>query len=97
MAGNDKRFAPLYVIEQLGQMGFGFGRLHLAHLTFLTSQFDWFNFDRSIASVSISELARYRPAQLAGEPTMIAIEPKNRARTSSTCGSLKKPETMLHP
>src|SRR3954447_16444653 len=47
MAGNDERFPPLHVIEQLGQMGFGFGSLDFTHLSFLTSQFDWFNLTRS--------------------------------------------------
>jgi hypothetical protein len=31
VSGNNKRFAPLDVIEQLGQMGFGFGSLDFTH------------------------------------------------------------------
>jgi hypothetical protein len=31
MAGDNKRFAPLHVIEQLRQMGFGFGSLDFTH------------------------------------------------------------------
>jgi hypothetical protein len=31
VSGNNERFAPLNVIEQLGQMGFGFGSLDLTH------------------------------------------------------------------
>jgi hypothetical protein len=31
VTGNNKRFAPLNVIEQLGQMGFGFGSLDFTH------------------------------------------------------------------
>jgi hypothetical protein len=32
MARDHQRFAPLYVIEQLRQMGFGFGSLDFSHL-----------------------------------------------------------------
>src|SRR4051812_24787106 len=46
MTSNNKRFAPLHVIEQPGQMGFGFGSLDFTHFQILTSQFDWFDFNR---------------------------------------------------
>jgi hypothetical protein len=38
MTGNNNRFAKLHVIEQLGQMGFGFGSLDFTHLTVLTTE-----------------------------------------------------------
>jgi hypothetical protein len=40
MAGNNKRFATLYIVEQLRQMCFGFGSLNLTHKLVLTSQCD---------------------------------------------------------
>jgi hypothetical protein len=37
MSGNDQRFAPLHVIQQLRQMGFGFGSLNFTR----GLNFDW--------------------------------------------------------
>src|ERR1039457_6639031 len=45
MTRNDQRFAPLHIIQELGQMNLGFRCLNLAHINFeSTSQFNQFHF-----------------------------------------------------